>query len=162
MNLEPLRDALRSEHLYACTNNTCNISAAYNVGLYLWAARLLTGATEAPETEAALARLEVTDEEMLAEASQMGPGVPCAFCDAPLYVDDNDVDGVACGNCGAVQRVEPEEELEPHEDEAAYLYQGAIEGHAQCGPDYYGSGDGPGAWDLGKIGDGEGNGEELR
>lgn len=160
MNLKPLRDALRSEHLYACTNNTCDISAAYNAGLYLWAARLLTGATEAPETEAALARLEEVEVATEKERGQMTWGVACSACDAPIYVDD--VDGVACGNCGAVQRVEPEEELEPHEDEAAYLYQGAIEGHAQCGPDYYGSGDGPGAWDLGKIGDGEGNGEELR
>ena len=37
-----LSDALENDH-YGCQDNCCDISAAMNEGLYLWAAHLLIG-----------------------------------------------------------------------------------------------------------------------
>lgn len=99
-----IKQALRIEH--PCTDNTCAIAEARRIGAYLWAAHLLSGATECPNTEAALAELrarhgdEVFDEalEMDRQGLLAQPHATCRSCESTVYGDEWPAE---CGCCGA-------------------------------------------------------------
>lgn len=115
-NIKNLATALDNEH--PCSgDNTCDIAKAVELGLYLWAGHVLGGATECPETNAAMAAL---NEEMGAEAFEAAleeerkemvaqPHLKCGTCGAVVYTDA-DEDG--CNNCGAGVRRETNDEEE--------------------------------------------------
>lgn len=95
-----LREALEAEHPeQTCNNNTCDITKAMSEGLYLWAAHLLTGATECPRTEKALALRAPTKQELDNECTELleCPHMRCSECNAIVWTDG---DKVVCGSCG--------------------------------------------------------------
>ena len=94
-----LKEALYEEHCCLCLDNTCDILAAYDAGLFLWAARLLIGATECPLTEEAFVADSVDDSELNAERDMLLelPHFPCQSCKSIIWRDDEP--GVICGNC---------------------------------------------------------------
>lgn len=96
--LQALRDALETDHCYGNCSNTCDIHAAFEEGLYLWAANLLIGATECDATEAAFNELEPTEEELEEERRFLIelPNVRCKVCGSHCYTD---VAGDVCDNC---------------------------------------------------------------
>lgn len=100
--IDRLREALEAEHSeYECNNNnnnTCDISKAMREGLYLWAARLLTGATECPRTSSALALCNPSKQELDEECADLleHPHMTCGECNANVWTDE---DKDTCGNC---------------------------------------------------------------
>lgn len=98
--------AVDTEH--PCSDHSCDIAAAMDAGYILWAAHLLSGATECPETEKALDayfrhhgdvayRRNLEDERL----SLLGvPHVQCEDCGAINW----ELSGYmpeTCGNCCA-------------------------------------------------------------
>ena len=113
INEEKLADALSLEH--PCSGeNTCDIAAAVRVRCYLWAARLLWGATECPETDKVLAAINeemgardfeaAIDDERVRFLDEV-ESIECAACGSYVYTDD---DTATCGNCLAQVKREPE------------------------------------------------------
>lgn len=105
-NMDPeefLREALDEEH--NCRSVSCDICFAHEKGLYLWAGRLLCGATEAPLTFAAYEWINEGKHEFEVEKELQEqreelleyPHVKCRSCRALNWGDDVSV----CGNCQA-------------------------------------------------------------
>lgn len=111
MDTDRLRAAIEEEHAGICRDqNTCDISKAFDEGLYLWSAHMLIGATECPLTEAAYVALEPMKEQLDAECAELlkCPHIRCAECNAVVWSDD---DEVTCGNClHVIKSVEEESE----------------------------------------------------
>ena len=97
-----LSDALEGDH-YNCSDNCCDISAAMNEGLYLWAAHLLTGATECEATERAYARYQRAQRpaafQRALEAERVAlcalPHQECRSCNSIVWNGEDET----CGNC---------------------------------------------------------------
>lgn len=99
ISLEPLIAALKKEHVDDChDNNTCDVNAAFHHECYLWAAKLLTSATECPETEAALADFDPDEETLEEERAKLlaMPHMTCGRCNAILWTEEA---RATCGNC---------------------------------------------------------------
>lgn len=139
MTTRTLNDALFAAHYsYTDDNNTCDICAAYREGLYLYAARILTGATEAPEVEAALEAVGASEEDFEEQRKMMPPSVVCARCNARVYYS---YELGACGNCGM--------------EFGARKPENDLGGEPLCAPDLEYEGAGP-RWDRLAGGDGGG------
>ena len=98
---DDLRRALQREH--PCDDNSCDIRAAMRAGCYLWAAHLLSGATDEgiEETCAILDKLKPAERTLEAERKKLlkVPHVNCEHCNA--YIWDAHAP-VHCDNCGKV------------------------------------------------------------
>lgn len=101
-----LAETVRIEHYAECkTSNytACDITAAYDNNLYLWAAYLLIGASECPKTEKALAKFydiagkELAEELIEADRVEMlaVPHRECASCGSVTWGENEEY----CGNC---------------------------------------------------------------
>ncbi len=114
---DALARALEHDHPN-CEDNTCDVTKAAAIGCYLWAAHLLSGATECEETEDALndvfnqlggkasfdQELELERQELLAQ-----PHFECSSCGALIWTAEGEA---FCSNCGKLvyRPEEPEEE----------------------------------------------------
>ncbi len=103
VTMDDLRLALRNEHGTSC-GNACDIDAAQRAGCYLWAAHLLTGATDEgiDETERIYAKLSPSghrSRRLEAERKRL-LRVPHSECECGAIVWDSV--GSRCGNCGGV------------------------------------------------------------
>lgn len=101
-----------------CDDNTCDLSKAAAIGCYLWAAHLLTGATECEETEKAFnevynrlgkaafdVELELERQQLLAE-----PHWECSECGSLIWTSEGEA---FCANCGKlVYRPEEDEDAD--------------------------------------------------
>lgn len=114
-NKKKLAAAIDYEH--PCEgDNTCDIAKAVECGYYLWAARLLSGATECPETDAAALALsqEMGGDEYEAAMNEEcrllleEPHRRCTLCNATVWADANEA--VDCGNCRATVPTETNDE----------------------------------------------------
>lgn len=141
-HLKDIEAALESDHCDPCGGscegcpNTCDIHAAYDHGFYLWAAHILSGATECPKTDLAVARLQLRLPKGEYEAKLKHEGyeflrtVRSLKCDGPkgcgshVYTED---DLVTCGNCHATVKSEyqlnkeAEETAEQEPEETYYI-----------------------------------------
>ena len=120
-DISSLERALYDEHCWHSAvpggerNNTCEIEWAYEQGLYLFAAHMLVGATECPQTEAALQQAmdfygETWQAELDAERALVTHLWRCPACNACIYGDDEQ--GITvCSNCLYERRAEHAVEL---------------------------------------------------
>lgn len=100
-----LKKALEEDHCWADCGNACDIHAAYEEGHYLWAAHLLTGATECPALERVFEKYGDVPWDVVRkdcdEFADSVPNVECPGCGSvcwgvvydEAYVHD-------CGHCG--------------------------------------------------------------
>lgn len=91
--------ALRAEHVDDCRDERCDITAAVEAGYPLWAAHVLTGATEAYETQAALDALRPTRAEIEREREEFVESVPHATCRKCGSTSWNAPPAETCADC---------------------------------------------------------------
>lgn len=99
-----LAHALEIEHpCSAETDNACDIGKAMDCELYLWAARILTGATECPRTTRVYSLINPTEAELEEEREALlqEPHGQCPKCNAVVWFGDYYDATVTCGNCHA-------------------------------------------------------------
>jgi len=108
---EELKAELEEEHpAHMCRNNTCDIDAARNAGLFHYAASVLINATKCPATEKALLTLERAFEHTSVDRATEHkkllkvPHTKCLHCNSILW-GVGDTDDVVCGNCRYVNLV---------------------------------------------------------
>lgn len=108
---ERLYSALRSDHLYGCDQNTCDIRMAAELGLHYCAAKMLTGATEAPDTSAVLATVPGWERYERDEFAIFAPWfqantVECPGCGSFVQFDPvGPRVTVTCANCLMVSAI---------------------------------------------------------
>ena len=112
IRLDALKEALYEEHCGYYCDNACDIMKAYELGLYVWAAHVLMGATdETPLTAKAYTRLRPGKRWLQAEADELmkAPHVRCRECNAVVYTDE---EHDRCGSCG--KTLEPPDGVDSH------------------------------------------------
>lgn len=117
--MDRLEQALQAEHVNDCgdSNNTCDVSKAFDCGLFLYAAHLLAGATECPRTLSALASISPMDAQIDEERLDLleEDHMDCSECNAIVWTEE---DKAICGNCKAtVQRRVKVENSDASDDE---------------------------------------------
>jgi len=102
-----LATAIETDH--PCTDRGCDIATALRHGFVIASAILLTGATEAPETSAVIARYgldlgTVHDSGFTRWAAwHRAHGTACPACDSYAYQwDEDDSSPEVCSNCLAM------------------------------------------------------------
>jgi hypothetical protein len=101
-----LRAALEAEHVERCGSSSCDIQAAFDHELYLWAAHLLVNATDEgiEQTEELLGAIDPSEKDLDAERDYLVRSVrhaTCPACNAVNWSRDHFVNAVErCSNCG--------------------------------------------------------------
>lgn len=99
---QELAKALEKDHCWSDCGNACDIHKAWEEGLYLWAANLLTGATDegVEDTTKIFNSIPYSDEDLMVECEALlaCDHVVCDSCNATCWTEDRDA---TCGSCGA-------------------------------------------------------------
>jgi hypothetical protein len=120
-----LAEALDEDH--HCDDVSCDIRAAKDAGLYLWAGHILEGATECPATERAMGRFRArvksyqrrldAERDALCESTHY----TCDSCNSVHWTDDQPED---CEQCGArFPLSEPEEDSDDDTSDGLGTYE---------------------------------------